>query len=515
MRLAEASDSSSSDTTAVGAASGLALLDEVWEREELERHSSDSLEACESVEQLLVSLASMCRTSFVDAFSQVEGIVSEARLREEEELILERLLLDGEATDAEPLRQRRANRTNLAAVCFLLASLRHASRRGIAVGKQVSQVDLQRLVEKSLEPALADVDGARPSLSLRDQDTHEPCDSPSLARRPSLIEGALAYLARELAGECGIALAMPHCAKLAEQDLERILRSSKNGSATSVAAKGKQPDLAARLQSTPGRKRVTEVDGREQRLSVVSLRLFGAFACKVFTQEGAVDVRLRDKARTFITLLAMKHGREVSRDWISRVMWPGERCNGPKHVSLNSMWSTVTRALGGKGGNVFAMTKNRNAVVMNDDWTVSDLAELEKLCALVEGGHDLDRRELLFAIKDLYRGELLPGCRNEEVVACRKAWKRRVCEVLASVAQELVSSGEHDLALSYLDFAQQVDPLSEKVCWLQSNALCHVKQYFAAMDAIIEYRKQTREHYATEGSARLNELYERLLTEAE
>lgn len=244
------------------------------------------------------------------------------------------------------------------------------------------------------------------------------------------------------------------------------------------------------------------------------LRLFGGFSC-ITNKEGEAHIHnLRDQAKELLALIAIQHDREVSREWISQVLWPSSHSKKPRQ-SLYTLWSYMNRLLANDQGEISWISKSRNSLKMNSENAFIDLVELEHLCDEVLCGRLNDPVVILDGLKDLYRGELLPGFYNQEIVAARSAWQNKVCSTILMCAQNLIKNNDYHFALRFLEFAECVDPFNEQVCYLQAQVLRKIHLHFRAMDCITLFRKRAVAKYALEGSKRLTVLYEEILAEAQ
>lgn len=244
------------------------------------------------------------------------------------------------------------------------------------------------------------------------------------------------------------------------------------------------------------------------------LRFFGGFSC-VTNHNGVVQAHeLRDQAKELLALISIQHDREISREWISQVLWPSSNAKKPRQ-SLYTLWSYMSRLFANDSGEISWISKSRTSLKINSNNSFIDLVALEYLCDEIMCGRLSDYVVVLDALKDLYRGELLPGFNNQEIVAARSMWKNKVTTVALVCAQNLVKDRDYHFALRFLEFAESVDPFNEQVCYSQAQVLRKIHLHFRAMECISLFRKRAVSKYALEGSARLTNLYEEILAEAQ
>ena len=244
------------------------------------------------------------------------------------------------------------------------------------------------------------------------------------------------------------------------------------------------------------------------------LRFFGGFSCVTNHKGVAKAHELRDQAKELLALITIQHDREISREWISQVLWPSSNAKKPRQ-SLYTLWSYMSRLFANDSGEISWISKSRTSLKINSQDSFIDLVALEYLCDEVMCGRISDPVMILDALKDLYRGELLPGFNNQEIVAARSMWKNKVTTTALVCAQNLVKDKDYHFALRFLEFAESVDPFNEQVCYLQAQVLRKIHLHFRAMECISLFRKRAVSKYALEGSPRLLNLYEEILAEAQ
>lgn len=244
------------------------------------------------------------------------------------------------------------------------------------------------------------------------------------------------------------------------------------------------------------------------------LRFFGGFSCVTNHKGVAKAHELRDQAKELLALISIQHDREISREWISQVLWPSSNAKKPRQ-SLYTLWSYMSRLFANDSGEISWISKSRTSLKINSQDSFIDLVALEYLCDEVMCGRVSDPVMILDALKDLYRGELLPGFNNQEIVAARSMWKNKVTTTALVCAQNLVKDKDYHFALRFLEFAESVDPFNEQVCYLQAQVLRKIHLHFRAMECISLFRKRAVSKYALEGSPRLLNLYEEILAEAQ
>src|SRR5947209_1728210 len=182
------------------------------------------------------------------------------------------------------------------------------------------------------------------------------------------------------------------------------------------------------------------------------------------TQGDRVVARFRSRrAGALLAFLAFHRDRTHPREALIELLWPeSDRQLG--RTSLRTELTSLRRQLEPPGVPPGAvLLADRATVRLNPDACVTDVARFETELDAAKRSADSDERvQHLTRAAELYRGELLPGCFEDWVLAERQ----RLAETFLQAVQELVGllEGQGDLpgALRWARRAVAADPLGEE-----------------------------------------------------
>jgi predicted ATPase/DNA-binding SARP family transcriptional activator len=178
---------------------------------------------------------------------------------------------------------------------------------------------------------------------------------------------------------------------------------------------------------------------------------------------GHIVTRFRSRqARSLLALLAYHPGRAFSRDQLAELFWPEAEPEAAR-LSLRVALSSLRRQLEPPGtprGSVIAA--DRGLVRLNAAAMRTDISEFHECLRGAEHTRKPEERVAwLTRALELYRGELLPGCYDEWVVAEREMLASRCHGALRQLSAVLEQLGELDRAIACARRAVQSDPLDE------------------------------------------------------
>jgi DNA-binding SARP family transcriptional activator len=142
------------------------------------------------------------------------------------------------------------------------------------------------------------------------------------------------------------------------------------------------------------------------------LRLFGPIEVQV---GGTPLPRLRSrKGFWLLALLALRHGRNVERDWVGGTLWP-ESDDPQMLASLRKTLNDLRTALGSEAARLYSPTPRTLRLELAG--AAVDVRSFDE--AIARG----DEASLVEAIS-LYRGVLLEGCVEEWILSEQRGSKR-------------------------------------------------------------------------------------------
>jgi predicted ATPase/DNA-binding SARP family transcriptional activator len=236
--------------------------------------------------------------------------------------------------------------------------------------------------------------------------------------------------------------------------------------------------------------------------SALHIRLFGPFAVQA---AGRPLSHLHSrKGQWLLALLTLRHGSEVSRDWLAGTLWP-ESGQTEAFANLRNCLYDLRRALGPHAyrlGSSSSQTLRLDLSGAEADVLVFDTA--------VSLGEDASLAE---AIR-LYRGPLLEGCTEEWVLSEREAREHAYLQALEKLAARRLEQGDARQAADYLRRAVAVDPLRESAQRGLMRALGACGDYSSAVQTYRDFRLWLRQELNTEPAAETRALFEQIHREA-
>lgn len=248
---------------------------------------------------------------------------------------------------------------------------------------------------------------------------------------------------------------------------------------------------------------------------VLRINTLGRFEIESRDPSVTIQAKVRKQLRVLISLLAINEGREVSRPWIQRVMWP-EAAERNAKQNLYSMWSLLNKSITNAAGECPFFESFPQSIALNEQLVETDVRLLVDLCKRLRN-EDLEPNEyesILDELEDIYRGPLLPGLETAEVVAHRKRYQDHLVEALIQSGLHLRKHGNTALALRYFRFAFDNEPTREDVCYQVMMALWKLGRHGEALNEYFVCRRALIDEYGVEGTTRLRELYESILSDA-
>lgn len=205
-----------------------------------------------------------------------------------------------------------------------------------------------------------------------------------------------------------------------------------------------------------------------------------------------------------LALLALRHGRDVPRDWLAGTLWP----NAEESLSLTYLRQALTdlrHALGSEATRLQSPTTR----VLRLDLTGADVDVLTFDTTIRKG----DAASLETAVS-VYRSVLLEGCTEEWVLQERTSRQQAylgALEVLARLAQE---ARDFATAVRRVRLIIAAEPLRESAYRTLMQSLAGMRDYAAITEAYRELRLLLRQEVNADPEAETQALFERLRSQA-
>jgi DNA-binding SARP family transcriptional activator len=195
------------------------------------------------------------------------------------------------------------------------------------------------------------------------------------------------------------------------------------------------------------------------------IRLFGDF--EVF--RGSVRVEgehlHRSKVRALMIHLALNMGCGVSRDTLMERIWPSKTFTRAKD-NFHTNWSRLNRLLANGVKPSPYLTNKRGLCRLEPTAVVVDTHEFEQLskAVLFEQGSVDQRIETIYRLEQLYRGDVLSGCRIDSYIqAAQQRYRFILVDVMLKASELFSQMGNDTNAVWFARKAYDTDPTREDV----------------------------------------------------
>jgi len=194
---------------------------------------------------------------------------------------------------------------------------------------------------------------------------------------------------------------------------------------------------------------VSSLSDERSQTPPLEIALFGSVTVRVHGKE--VSPLPSRKSAYLLALLALRHEREIERNYLAGLLWP----DSEQEKALFNLRQTllhVRQTLGSEAGRITAPTRHTLRLDVRD--AVVDVMAFD--VALAQGGPEGWRASVV-----LYRGPLLEGCDEEWVFPARHEREYAFLQALEQLAEHVAHAGDHTAAAGYLRRVIAADPLRE------------------------------------------------------
>lgn len=236
----------------------------------------------------------------------------------------------------------------------------------------------------------------------------------------------------------------------------------------------------------------------------LELRLFGTLSVCV---QGNIIPPLRfRKDQWILAVLALRHDRDVARDWLAATFWPdNEESQGLFY--LRKALSNIRTALGPEAGRLQSPTTRTLRLDLSNAFTDIRAFDMAVARPRSEAGHE----ERLLQAVELYKGPLLQDCSEEWLVPEREARVQSYLSALEKLAEYALSRGEAPAAVRWLRLALATEPYRESAACGLMQALADSGDRAALQQVYQDLRLRLRADLNANPAPETDALYKRLL----
>lgn len=248
-------------------------------------------------------------------------------------------------------------------------------------------------------------------------------------------------------------------------------------------------------------------------IPVLSLKFFGKFEVSIGDRLIAQQDFKRQNTRALLVLLAVNHGREVSRDALSASLWP----NSSQEVARKNfytIWAQLRRVLSLPDGSCPYLVRHQYGCSLETRYVHSDVERLDAICReLLFGKPNVEQWASLYAEIDRdYSGELMVCERkNPLVIQARNDYRSRLVDALVGASDGVLRIDNPQWAIWFARAALGHDDVREDAYAALMRAQIENDQRTEAMATYLKCRRILSERLGVDPAPGITSLYGDLL----
>lgn len=251
----------------------------------------------------------------------------------------------------------------------------------------------------------------------------------------------------------------------------------------------------------------------EQRVPKLTLRLFGSF--EAMLGDESIDEKLsrRRNARTLLAMLAVNGHKEMPRDVLARVLWPGSDINTARK-NFYTIWGYLRQVLTLPDGSCPYLNRRQYGCSLEKRHVKSDVVRLSELCReLLFGPAERGNWLMLYTeINRDFAGDLLPGeTTNALIVDARDKLKSHLVDALVSASGNVMETGQPQWGIYFAREAIEHDDTREDAYVALMRAQIASSQRTSAMMTYLRCQKVLADQLGIDPSPETEAIYEELL----
>lgn len=242
------------------------------------------------------------------------------------------------------------------------------------------------------------------------------------------------------------------------------------------------------------------------------VNLFGSFEVKVGdTEVGSRLVRQR-KAKALLAALVIGRGREMSRDYLASLLWPGSSAKAARK-NFYGVWMALSRVLEVDGSCPY-LIRDESGCRLETQLLSSDVEEYEALCRYLLLGkvEDWEWHSLFMQVSDICSQDLMPSEEgNDYICRQRDRYRLNLTDALVFASSRLLQAGELQGSIWFAREAWHRDLRREDACMALMRAQAASGQRGSAIESFFTLRRCLAEDLGIDPSPRIVELYSAIL----
>ncbi|MBR0404894.1 MAG: bacterial transcriptional activator domain-containing protein [Eggerthellaceae bacterium] len=246
---------------------------------------------------------------------------------------------------------------------------------------------------------------------------------------------------------------------------------------------------------------------------IMNLKMFGRFEISIGGEVIEDPAFRRKHVRLLLLLLSVHLGRDMSRAFIAKTLWP-DADEGLARRNLYAIWSKLRHALTLSDGTCPYLVRHQFGCSLDSRYVHCDVVRLNEICReLLFGRPDFKGWTALYAEIDRdFSNELLPSENGGDIVEqIRNDCRSRLVDALVSATQSVIDGGNNQLAIWFARAAVGHDETREDAYVALMQAQIANSQRTSAMMTYHRCRRALADHLGMDPSPETTALYESLL----
>ncbi|HLK56574.1 MAG TPA: BTAD domain-containing putative transcriptional regulator [Chthonomonadaceae bacterium] len=232
------------------------------------------------------------------------------------------------------------------------------------------------------------------------------------------------------------------------------------------------------------------------------IHLFGPF--HVLCAGRPLPVLRSQKGQWLLTLLTLRHDRDIQRSWLAETLWPDVE-QSLAFASLRPSLFDLRQALGTEAARILSPTPRTLRLELGD--ADVDVVAFDK--AIARGSLE----DLKQAVA-LYRGPLLEGCSEPWVHGERETRATAYIRALEKLATQALADGAYSVAADYLKRSIATNPLQQTAHRQLMQLLADAGEDGAALQVYHDLRHRLHGEYQIAPEDATTDLYRQIRTRA-
>lgn len=238
------------------------------------------------------------------------------------------------------------------------------------------------------------------------------------------------------------------------------------------------------------------------------VKLFGTFEVKIGDIDASARFARQRKAKALLAALVIGRGREMSREYLASLLWPG---SSPRAARKNfySVWVALSRVLDVDGSCPY-LIRDESGCRLETQLLSSDVEEYEAMCRYLLLGkvEDWEWHSLYLKVSDICSQDLMPSEEsNDYICRQRDRYRLNLTDALVFASGRLLQAGELQGSIWFAREAWHRDLRREDACMALMRAQAASGQRGSAIESFFTLKRCLAEDLGIDPSPRIVELY--------